>query len=172
MTYNDPEKPYYSAPPPLDPPPAEERVDGPGWQGQAPNAAQQPYQSYQPYPPYQQPHPQYLQSQQYQPYSQPAGSYYVGPMAPATSGYAIASLICSLLGYIGVFGFGPLLGVIFGHLALREIDRSNGMLQGRGLAQAGLILGYIALGLAVLALLFFSLIVIFGTGAAIFAPNG
>lgn len=169
MTYNDPETPYYSAPPPLDSPPAEERVDRPGWQGQAPDSAQQPYQ---PYQPYQQPNPQYQQSQQYQPYSQPAGNYYVGPMAPATSGYAIASLVCSLLGYIGVFGFGPLLGVIFGHLALREIDRSNGMLQGRGLAQAGLILGYIALGLTLLALLFFSLIVIFGTGAAIFAPNG
>lgn len=92
-------------------------------------------------------------------------------MAPATSGYAIASLICSLLGYIGGFGIGPILGIIFGHLAIREIDRSNGMLQGRGMAQAGLILGYIALGLALLMLVGFALIFIVGAGAAMFAPN-
>jgi hypothetical protein len=93
-------------------------------------------------------------------------------MATATSGYAIASLICSLLGYIGVFGFGPLLGIIFGHLALREIDRSNGALQGRGIAQAGLILGYIALGLALLLVAIFAIIFIVGAGAAILSPNG
>ena len=92
-------------------------------------------------------------------------------MAPATSGYAIASLICSLLGYIGVFGFGPLLGIIFGHLALREIDRSNGMLQGRGIAQAGLILGYIALGIVLLMVIFFIILFVIGVGASIFAPN-
>jgi uncharacterized protein DUF4190 len=92
-------------------------------------------------------------------------------MAPATSGYAIASLICSLLGFIGVFGFGTILGIIFGHLALREIDRSNGILQGRGLAQAGLILGYIAVGLAVLALAIFLLFMLLGTGAALFGPH-
>ncbi|HKT37457.1 MAG TPA: DUF4190 domain-containing protein, partial [Ktedonobacterales bacterium] len=82
------------------------------------------------------------------------------------------SLICSLLGYIGVFGFGPILGIIFGHLALREIDRSNGMLQGRGIAQAGLILGYIALGLVALAIIFFALIFIVGAGASMFGPQG
>lgn len=92
-------------------------------------------------------------------------------MAPATSGYAIASLICSLLGYVGVLGFGTILGIIFGHLALREIDRSNGMLQGRGMAQAGLILGYIAVGIGVLALLVFLVIAIVGSGAAIFGPH-
>lgn len=92
-------------------------------------------------------------------------------MAPATSGYAIASLVCSLLGYIGVFGIGPLLGIIFGHMAIREIDRSNGLLQGRGLAQAGLILGYIALGLILLAVVLFTLILIVGAGSAAFPNN-
>lgn len=157
MSYNDSETPSYSAPPLLDPPPAEGRADGYGWQGQPSYPSQQPYQ------PYQQP--------SYQPYGQPSANYYQGPMAPGTSGYAIASLICSLLGYIGVFGFGPLLGIIFGHLALREIDRSQGALQGRGIAQAGLILGYIALGLALLMILFFIVIFAIGAGSAIFAPN-
>ena len=162
MSYNDPESsPYTAAPPPLDPPPAEGRTDGYGWQGQPPYPPQQPYQNQT----YQQPSYQ-------QPYGQPSANYYQGPMAPATSGYAIASLICSLLGYIGVFGFGPLLGIIFGHLALREIDRSNGALQGRGIAQAGLILGYIALGLVVLLVAIFAIIFIVGAGASMLSPNG
>jgi hypothetical protein len=45
------------------------------------------------------------------------------------------------------------------------------MLQGRGLAQAGLILGYIALGLALLMLVVLVIILVAGAGAAIFAPN-
>lgn len=159
MAYTNSERPP-DAPPPFDPPPAGgDSRDNYGWQGQpsyAPNPPPQPNQ--QPYQPYQQ-------------YGQ-QGAYYAGPMAPATSGYAIASLICSILGFVGVFGFGPILGVIFGHMALREIDRSNGHLQGRGLAQAGLILGYIALGLVALLLLFFLIFFIVGAGAAILAPNG
>jgi uncharacterized protein DUF4190 len=164
VSYYDPETSPYSSPPPppLDPPPAEGRTDGYGWQDQVPPyPPQQPTQ--QPYQTFQQP--------SYQPYGQPSANYYQGPMAPGTSGYAIASLICSLLGYIGVFGFGPLLGIIFGHLALREIDRSNGALQGRGIAQAGLILGYIALGLVLLMIILFIIIFAIGAGSAIFAPN-
>lgn len=152
MAYNDSDSTAFSPnspPPPLDPPPAEGRTDGYGWQGQA---ASTPSQSYQPYGP-------------------PRGGYYAGPMAPATSGYAIASLICSVLGFIGIPGLGTILGIIFGHLAIREIDRSNGMLQGRGLAQAGLILGYIAVGLAVLALAIVILFALLGTGAALFGPH-
>ena len=161
MSYNDPEtSPYTAPPPPLDPPPAEGRADGYGWQGQPPYPPQQPYQN------------QTYQQPSYQPYGQASANYYQGPMAPATSGYAIASLICSLLGYIGVFGFGPLLGIIFGHLALREIDRSNGALQGRGIAQAGLILGYIALGLVLLLVAIFAIIFIVGAGASMLSPNG
>lgn len=160
MAYTNSERPPDA--PPFDPQAAGgDSRDNYGWQGQTsyaptPNPPPQPNQ--QPYQPYQQ-------------YGQP-GAYYAGPMAPATSGYAIASLICSILGFVGVFGFGPILGVIFGHMALREIDRSNGHLQGRGLAQAGLILGYIALGLVALLLLFFLIFFIVGAGAAILAPNG
>jgi len=56
-----------------------------------------------------------------------------------TSGKAIASLICGLF----IFAF-PLsiLAIIFGHLSLSEIRKSAGRLKGRGMAIAGLILGY------------------------------
>jgi hypothetical protein len=52
---------------------------------------------------------------------------------------------------------GPLLGigaVVCGHLALSKID-ANPNLQGRGLAQAGLIMGYFALGSWLLYIIFF-----------------
>ena len=124
-----------------------------------PTTEQQPYpsQPYQPYPtqepppytggyaPPQQSYPQ----QPYPSYAQP--QYAPGPgYAPAgpTSGMAIASLVCSLLG-IG------LVGVILGHLALSEIKKSNGYTQGRGLAIAGLIIGYLQIAAGVALILFF-----------------
>ena len=48
-----------------------------------------------------------------------------------------------------------MLAVIFGHLALRDIRRSSGRMRGHGLAIAGLLLGYVSIGLALL--IYFSL---------------
>jgi len=56
-----------------------------------------------------------------------------------TSGKAIASLIC------GIFFFilpAAIVAVILGHLSYSEIQKSLGRIRGRGLAFAGLILGY------------------------------
>jgi hypothetical protein len=70
------------------------------------------------------------------PVEQPAGP-------PKTSGLAIASLICSIGNFVIIpFGFIP--GIICGHLAFKQLAREPG-LRGRGLAKAGLILGYIGL---------------------------
>ena len=55
---------------------------------------------------------------------------------PETSGLAIASMV---LGIIGGF----VLALIFGHIALRQIDRSNGSLRGKGFAVAGVTLGWV-----------------------------
>ena len=65
---------------------------------------------------------------------------------PGTNGLAIASFVLSLLTLCGV---GSLLGVIFGHLSLGQIKREHQ--RGRGLAIAGLVLGY--LGMAGIVLL-------------------
>ena len=71
----------------------------------------------------------------------------VGPAGPgesrpvSTSGLAIASLVCSL-----IVPFGCIPAVICGHVALGRIKKEPA-LQGRGLALAGLIIGYVALGL-------------------------
>src|SRR6185295_12064356 len=72
-----------------------------------------------------------------------------GPVAPEkTSGLAIASLIFGLL-----FLFFPLsiVAIVFGHISLSQIKKSAGRLGGKGLAIAGLVLGY--LGVAIIPLI-------------------
>jgi uncharacterized membrane protein YqjE len=62
----------------------------------------------------------------------------------------VASLV------LGIAWFWPvssILAVIFGHLALGQIERSDGRQCGRGLAIAGLALGYIALTLMLVVVL-------------------
>lgn len=60
-----------------------------------------------------------------------------------TCGLAIASLVFALVGPIGCIP-----AVICGHLALRKIEKGVSF-KGRGLALAGLIIGYIVLGLSI-----------------------
>lgn len=65
-----------------------------------------------------------------------------------TNGMAIAAMI---LGIVGIISFGMLiipqiLAVIFGHIALGQCNREPD-LDGRGMAIAGLIMGYIFVGI-------------------------
>lgn len=62
---------------------------------------------------------------------------------PQTNGMAVASLV---LGIVWLFWLGSLLAIIFGHVALRQIDSSQGTQGGRGMAVAGLVLGYVGAG--------------------------
>lgn len=64
-----------------------------------------------------------------------------------TNGLAIASMV---LGIIWIWWIGSILAVIFGHRAISQIDSSRGAETGRGMAIAGLVLGYI--GVATLAI--------------------
>lgn len=98
---------------------------------------------------------------------QPNNTYYA---PPPTSTMAIVSLIASILGWTIVPVIGSIVGVITGHMAKKEIRESGGRLGGDGLATAGLIIGYIALGFSVLgiciALFIFMLFpIIFGAAA-------
>jgi hypothetical protein len=70
-------------------------------------------------------------------YPPPPGSGYPAPQAVGTNGMAIASLVCSLLGWL--CGIGPILGIIFGILALGKIKETGQ--GGRGLAIAGIAIG-------------------------------
>jgi Domain of unknown function (DUF4190) len=68
-----------------------------------------------------------------------------------TNGFAIASLACSIGGFF-VCGIGFILGVVFGYIAKNQIDQSGGTQQGRGMAIAGIIVGWIGIALGVIAL--------------------
>jgi type II secretory pathway pseudopilin PulG len=58
-----------------------------------------------------------------------------------TSGKAVASLVCGILGLLCLLPLlGQLAAALLGWLALRDIRRADGALQGRGLAITGLIL--------------------------------
>ncbi|HLW03754.1 MAG TPA: protein kinase [Ktedonobacterales bacterium] len=73
---------------------------------------------------------------------------------PPSSGKATASLVLGIFAILfSWFLLGGLLGVlaaIFGHLALGDVRRSGGQLSGHGSAIAGLIMGYLGIGLALL----------------------
>ncbi len=58
---------------------------------------------------------------------------------PETSGKAIASLVFGV--FLFFFPF-SIIAIIFGHLSLSDVKKSAGRLTGRGLAIAGLVLGY------------------------------
>jgi hypothetical protein len=87
------------------------------------------------------------------PYGQhPQGApiYYAPVAMVRNNGLAIASLV---LGILWIYWIGSVLAVIFGHVALGQISRSNGSQQGRGMAIAGLVLGWIGVGILLLLLL-------------------
>lgn len=74
------------------------------------------------------------------------GGYYAPPSV-GTNGLAIASLVCSLVGPF-TCGLTTIVGVILGHVALSQIKRSGQ--EGRAMAIAGLVIGYLSLVAAVL----------------------
>lgn len=84
--------------------------------------------------------------------------------APPASNTALVSLIMGILGWVVLPVVGSVLAVVFGHAALREIDRSGGEIGGRGMAQAGLILGYVALAVSVLSAVLFVVLPALGCG--------
>ena len=61
---------------------------------------------------------------------------------PETCGLATASLVLGILSFL-LACFTSLPAIICGHLALGRITRSNGTLAGRGMAVAGLVMGYL-----------------------------
>ena len=96
------------------------------------------------------------------PYSPPVegvegASYTPGPSLPVTNGLAIASMICGILSLI-LFCFcgGLFLGipaVICGHLSLNQLNAPGNSQQGRGMAIAGLICGYLGIAFLIIMML-------------------
>ena len=70
-------------------------------------------------------------------------------MPRQTSTLAIISLVAGLLGWTVVPFLGSIVAVICGHMARKEIRQAPDRLEGDGLAIAGLVLGYLAIAIAV-----------------------
>ncbi|MBA3823457.1 MAG: DUF4190 domain-containing protein [Ktedonobacterales bacterium] len=92
------------------------------------------------------PPPGYGQAPAYgQPYAYPG----MVPGAPQSNGLATASLVLGLLMFLfGIFTGIP--AVITGHMALGRIKQNPALAGSRGQAIAGLVLGYISIGLTVI----------------------
>ncbi|MDF2554259.1 MAG: hypothetical protein K0R60_154, partial [Microbacterium sp.] len=77
-----------------------------------------------------------------------AAPYTPYPSAPKTNTMAIVSLIASIVGFVFLPFIGSLAGVITGHIALRQLKTSGE--NGRGMALAGTIVGWVGLALSVI----------------------
>lgn len=75
------------------------------------------------------------------PPSMPRGSMQYQPTG-GTNGFAVASLICSIVGFCAVF-IGGLLGILFGVMGISKANQTNG--RGKGMAIAGIVIGIITL---------------------------
>jgi hypothetical protein len=112
----------------------------------------------------------------YPAYGQPAypgagqaayGAYGYGapaPAQPSTNGMAIASMVVSIVGALGLCAYGlggyvGIVGAILGHVARRQV-RERGE-AGAGMALAGIIVGWIATAIAVVATIALIALVVF-----------
>ncbi|TAA42400.1 DUF4190 domain-containing protein [Pseudoxanthomonas winnipegensis] len=88
-------------------------------------------------------------------------------IARPTSSLAVVSLVFGILGWSLLPTIGALVAIITGHMARAEIRRSQGALDGDGMAVAGLVLGWLHLVLLVLGIA--ALFLFFGGIAALAA---
>ena len=70
--------------------------------------------------------------------------------AVQTSGMAIAALVMGVAGWTLLPLVGSILAIIFGNMARREIRQRPDELTGEGLAVAGLVLGWVSVGVTIL----------------------
>ncbi|TXK08648.1 DUF4190 domain-containing protein [Microbacterium saccharophilum] len=111
--------------------------------------------------------PPYAAPGAYQPPAYPgtANPYAYGGYAAAqkTNTLSIVSLIASIAGFIWILPFvGSLAGAIMGHIALNQIKQTGE--KGRGMALAGVIVGWAGLALVIIGvIIFFGLIAVAGS---------
>jgi hypothetical protein len=72
----------------------------------------------------------------------------LAPVSPAvlqkTNGFAVVSLSMGIIWYLWI---GSILALIFGYIAKGQIDASQGQQKGRGFAIAGIVIGWVEVGI-------------------------
>ena len=94
---------------------------------------------------------------QQQPYSQQQPAGYAYAPAQPTNTLAIVSLVLSIIGV-------SLVGVILGHIALGQIKTTGA--PGRGIALAGVIVGYAYIALTIILIAIYAIIALVVVGAS------
>jgi thiol:disulfide interchange protein len=112
--------------------------------------------------------PYYNEVPQYQP-APPSSSKAIISMISSIAGLVLGlSFLCAFMPCsLPLFGIGGIVGLILGRQAQAEIAASGGTLGGEGMAQAGIIMGWINVGFAALALLLIVLAVVGVVGLGI-----
>ncbi len=55
-----------------------------------------------------------------------------------------------VLGIVWLYGLGSILALVFGYVAKNQVDLSDGRHAGRGMAIAGIVLGWVGVGIVIL----------------------
>ena len=101
---------------------------------------------------------------------EPAQPQYAAPppQGAGTNGYAIASLVLGISGFVVCPIVASVVAIVFGVIAKRQIDANPGT-QGRGMAQAGFILGIVGIAVWVVGIIAYIVLVavIVGVGEGI-----
>jgi len=84
---------------------------------------------------------------------------------------AIASLVLSILGLVGILPLiGSVIGVVLGYMAKGQIVQSQGLQGGMGVAKAGIVIGWVTIGIYLLVgclfLVFGIVLPVIGVGGA------
>jgi hypothetical protein len=145
--------PGYQAPPPA---PGYQQPPVGGYQTPQAGGYQQPVAGGYQTPP---PAPGYAQAPPpgYQP--PPAQQPYYGYQAPTTPPMNTLAIVTIILAFVF-----SVAGIVTGHIALKQIDRTGE--SGRGLAKAGLIISYVFTGIAVLGIIFYIVVFVVLIAAA------
>lgn len=96
-----------------------------------------------------------------QPPQTPPYGYPAAPQQP-NSGKAVTALVLGILGLVMCGPFTAIPAIVVGRSATREIEASQGRMEGRGMAQAGFVLGIVGTVIGGLALLFVLVVFVLG----------
>ncbi|MGH3411654.1 MAG: DUF4190 domain-containing protein [Marmoricola sp.] len=92
----------------------------------------------------------------------PGYGYYPPPPPRETSGKAVAALVLGILAFVSCGPFTAIPAIFVGRSAMRDVDASQGRLQGRGMATAGFVLGILGTVLFAILIALVIIVVVIG----------